>query len=392
MKPSIMRNLLITFLAFGLAMGLIFPVYAQFFVDWKEGMRGWFIFGCIIAGTSIGIVNYLLVKVVLMGKIRRIADVAQAVCENDISHECTLRSNDVIGEIVGSMNQMTANLREMIGQISGSTKQITGAVNALTNSSEDTRRRVQHQQVNTQQAAQALGEMTMMVQDVTSRALQAESAAKSADKESAQSKQIISQTINAIFALAKDVEEASVALQQLEKQSQDIGMVLEVIRGIAEQTNLLALNAAIEAARAGDAGRGFAVVADEVRNLATRTQQSTHEIQGIIEQLQQGARTTVDLMTTGRSQANKSVEQAQQAVTALATIADAIRGIVTATSEIAHAAESQQQVTEDVNRNVSSISDDAVHTAATVEELADSGNLLQQLASDLDALVARFRH
>lgn len=392
MKPSIMRNLLITFLAFGLAMGLIFPVYAQFFVDWKEGMRGWFIFGCIIAGTSIGIVNYLLVKVVLMGKIRRIADVAQAVSENDISHECTLRSNDVIGEIVGSMNQMTANLREMIGQISGSTKQITGAVNALANSSEDTRRRVQHQQVNTQQAAQALGEMTMMVQDVTSRALQAESAAKSADKESAQSKQIISQTINAIFALAKDVEEASVALQQLEKQSQDIGMVLEVIRGIAEQTNLLALNAAIEAARAGDAGRGFAVVADEVRNLATRTQQSTHEIQGIIEQLQQGARTTVDLMTTGRSQANKSVEQAQQAVTALATIADAIRGIVTATSEIAHAAESQQQVTEDVNRNVSSISDDAVHTAATVEELADSGNLLQQLASDLDALVARFRH
>ncbi len=392
MKKSILRNLLYAFLAFGLAMGLIFPVYAQFFVEWKEGMRVWFVAGCLVAGASIGICNYLLVSVVLMNKVRRIADVAQAVSENDVSQQCTLQSEDVIGEIVDSVNRMTANLREVLGQIGDSSSRLTSSIEALGNTSRDASIRVRRQQSDTEQAARALTEMTQMVHAVTQRAQEAAGAAQDADREAQGGRLIIGQTIDSIFALAEGVEQSAGALQQLEQQSQNIGMVLDVIRGIAEQTNLLALNAAIEAARAGEQGRGFAVVADEVRTLATRTQQSTHEIQGIIGQLQQGAQTTVQLMTAGRSQAQASVEQARKAGDALAAIASAVSGIVRTTGEIAAAADDQQRVTENVNRNVVSISADATATAAGVEQLAVAGGNLQQLAAQLQGLVTRFRH
>ncbi|MFU8838899.1 MAG: methyl-accepting chemotaxis protein [Thiohalomonadaceae bacterium] len=392
MKTSILRNLLYAFLALGLAMGLIFPVYAQFFVEWKEGMRNWFILGCIIAGTSIGFANYLLVSMVLMNKMRRIADVAHAVSENDISHECTLVSHDVIGEIVASVNRMTANLRHMLSQISASTQQLDSASAELTANSQDARQRVHHQQQMTEQAALALEEMMRMVENVSQRAEEAATAASSADQEAQHGQQIIGHTIEAIFALAKDVDQAAEALQQLEQQSQNIGMVLDVIRGIADQTNLLALNAAIEAARAGEAGRGFAVVADEVRTLATRTQQSTHEIQQIIELLQADAHKTVSLMSTGRSQAQNSVEQARQTDAALKQIASAVTGIVHSTGEIASAARDQLRVTDKVNQNVTSISADASATANGVESLATSSEALQKLAQQLQGVVSRFRH
>ena len=392
MKTSILRNLLYAFLALGLAMGLIFPVYAQFFVEWKEGMRNWFILGCIIAGTSIGFANYLLVSMVLMNKVRRIADVAHAVSENDISHECTLVSHDVIGEIVASVNRMTANLRHMLSQISASTQQLGSASADLAINSQDARQRVRHQQQMTEQATQALDEMMLMVENVSRRAEEAATAASGADQEARHGQQIIGQTIEAIFSLARDVDQAAEALQQLEQQSQNIGMVLDVIRGIADQTNLLALNAAIEAARAGEAGRGFAVVADEVRTLATRTQQSTHEIQQIIEQLQAGAHKTVSLMSTGRDQAQHSVEQARQADQALKQIAGAVSGIVLSTGEIADAARDQLNVTNKVNQNVASIHADAAATASGVESLAISSEALQQLAKQLQGVVSRFRH
>lgn len=392
MKKSILRNLLVAFLAFGLAMGLIFPVYAQFFVEWKEGMMMWFIVGCIIAGTSIGIFNYALVNIVLMRKLRRIADVAHAVSEGDISHKCTLESHDLIGEIVTSVNTMTANLREMIGQLNLSSAQLNQSADTLAHTSQDARQRVIQQQANTETAARSLTEITEMVQDVSQRASQAADAARVADHEAQQGKAVVAETIKAVSALTNNVEQACSSLQKLEKQSQNIGMVLEVIRGIAEQTNLLALNAAIEAARAGEAGRGFAVVADEVRTLATRTQQSTHEIHGIIDELQKEARESVQLIGDGRRQAQQSVDQGQEAVVALAAITKAVTGIAHFTSEIAAAAQSQQQVTEAVNRNVADISHDANATAAGVEELAQSGKDLQQLAKQLHHLIARFRH
>ncbi len=117
MQPSILRNLLYSFLAFGLGMGLVFPVYAQFFVDWKEGMQLWFSVGCILAGLTIGLVNYLLCKWVLLRRLSRISQVAHAISNKDLRHQCSLQSQDLVGDIIASFNQMTGNLREIVKQI-----------------------------------------------------------------------------------------------------------------------------------------------------------------------------------------------------------------------------------------------------------------------------------
>jgi methyl-accepting chemotaxis protein len=117
MKPSILRRLLFAFLFFGLGMGAVFPFFANFFVEWKPGMFGWFVVAALAAGMSVGVINYWLVNVVLLSKLRRISEVATAISRNDITHQCSVESHDTIGEIVTSFNKMAHNLRELIGQV-----------------------------------------------------------------------------------------------------------------------------------------------------------------------------------------------------------------------------------------------------------------------------------
>lgn len=391
MKSSILKQLLYSFLAFGLFMGMVFPLYAQFFVEWKEGMKLWFIVGCLIAGTSIGVINYVLVNIVLLRKVRRISDVAKAVSQNDISHQCTIESNDVIGEIVNSVNQMTENLRHMISQISDSSSHLTQSSELLQTITSETSHRVNQQQVETEQVANAMNEMSSMVQNVAHHAEQAAEAAKQADIDANKGHQVVNSTINSINTLASEVEKATTVINKLEADSENVGVVLDVIRGIAEQTNLLALNAAIEAARAGEQGRGFAVVADEVRTLASRTQESTQEIQEIIEHLQEGARNAAAAMQVGSNQTQTSVTQAGEAGAALASIASAVTNISEMTSQIANSSSEQERMSEEINNNVVNISDSAKETAISVQQTSESSNEMGQLTSKLESLIQRFK-
>ena len=189
----------------------------------------------------------------------------------------------------------------------------------------------------------------------------------------------------------EQLNNAGDTVNQLNQDSEEIGRVLEVIRSVAEQTNLLALNAAIEAARAGEAGRGFAVVADEVRNLARRVQESTGEIETIVEKLQNGARSTVEVMEQSRSSAGETREQAGQAGEALEGIAGAVGRISDMANQIASATEEQRATAEDTTQNVTRTSeaiDDLSQDVAKVSETADS---LAGMSSDLNGIVSRFR-
>jgi methyl-accepting chemotaxis protein len=187
------------------------------------------------------------------------------------------------------------------------------------------------------------------------------------------------------------VEAAEEVIRAVGKDSEEIGSVLDVIKGIAEQTNLLALNAAIEAARAGEQGRGFAVVADEVRNLANRTQESTGEIASMILRLQDGTRRAVEVMGAGRSKADANVEQARHALESLQGISKAIATISEMNTQIATAAEEQQVVAEEINRNTVSIYDVSRNTAQEAREATEIIDSLGQLATGLQEVVQQFK-
>ena len=253
------------------------------------------------------------------------------------------------------------------------------------------RQGVGRQQTETDQVATAINEMTATVQEVARNAIDAAAAANQADQEANSGKNVVGQTVSAIQLLATNVEQAADVIQKLEVDTTEIGGVLDVIKGIADQTNLLALNAAIEAARAGEQGRGFAVVADEVRTLASRTQESTEEINKMIESLQTGAKNAVSAMETGREQARTGVEQATLAGESLNAITQSVATINDMNTQIASAAEEQSKVSDEINRNVVNISQLADETASHVTEVADSSTELGRISVELKAEVEKFQ-
>ncbi|MCW8933981.1 MAG: methyl-accepting chemotaxis protein [Gammaproteobacteria bacterium] len=391
MKPSILRNILLAFLGFGIMMGIIFPFFANFFVDYKEGLHGWFVVSCLVAGVIIGLLNYYILNVVLVSKLRRIAQVSVAISNHDLSFTCDMKSDDVVGEIIDSFNNMAATLRNVVGELKTSSEQMLNGVNQICAVADSTSQGVQNQHSQTQNVEIAIERMTQIAQDVSSKAAQAAEAAAIAKEEAEKGNTVVGQTVSSIKNLASAVENASTSINRVEKESLNIGGVLDVIQGISEQTNLLALNAAIEAARAGEQGRGFAVVADEVRTLAQRTQESTKEIQTMIETLQSVSRETVEVMEKGQAQANESVVHATAAGDSLQQIKEAVKGITEINTLINDEAGSQSGVAVEINQNMHSISEIATESMNGAERTNQESQGLSNLAQNLQQLVAKFK-
>ncbi len=390
-KPSILRNLLLTFIGFGLLVGAVFPVYANFFVEWRPGRFWWFAAGCVVAGMSIGLANYAFANLVLVSKLRRISEVANAIANNDVTHDCILKSDDVIGDIATSFNRMAANLRNMIGQISHTTQELVAAADTMSATCSQTSEGVRRQQAETDRVAVTINQMAATLRGVADHTAEAAQAAGRAEQASDDGKVVITEAVVAIESLASEVAQAAAVIEKLAAESDEIGAVLDVIRGIAEQTNLLALNAAIEAARAGEQGRGFAVVADEVRTLATRTHASTQEIRAMIERLQGGTDNAVAVMTKARDQAHASERRVENVAESLAAITGAIIAMCDMNGRIAAAVGDQNAVAEEINRTVGSISDIAGVTAAGAERTATDSAALTGLAERLQNLVTKFK-
>jgi methyl-accepting chemotaxis protein len=286
---------------------------------------------------------------------------------------------------------MAANLRNMIGKISGATTQLAAAAEETSSITEETSRGVQAQQAEIDSIASAMNEMTATVQEVARNAADASSAADKADREAKSGALVATEAIGGIDSLVAEVNSASSVIRNLEQESENIGSVLDVIRGIAEQTNLLALNAAIEAARAGEQGRGFAVVADEVRTLASRTQQSTQEIQDMILRLQDGAVNAVKVMEAAQGKAQSSSDLVEKAAESLAMIAGSVSSINDMSAMIASAAEEQSSVAAEMQSNMNNIREVADRSADGAQQTAQASEELARLAAEQQALMAQFK-
>jgi methyl-accepting chemotaxis protein len=322
---------------------------------------------------------------------KQLAADLRRMAEGDFTAVPVYESNDELGDIGASAGSLRRDMGGVIAYLLNATTQMAAAAEELARTSDDARVHVSRQQSETALVATAINEMAATAHEVAKSAADTAQASHRADGESREGKAVVGRTVRAIDALAGEVENAAGVIQRLEVDTESIGRVVEVIRGIAEQTNLLALNAAIEAARAGEQGRGFAVVADEVRTLASRTQQSTREIQEMIERLQTGAKDAVAVMEKGRVQARASVEQAGTAGVSLESITQAVATINDMTAQIASAAEEQTHVTEEINRNVTQIAQAVEATAQGAEQTAAAGEELARIAAELQASVGRFR-
>jgi methyl-accepting chemotaxis protein len=323
--------------------------------------------------------------------VAKAAQVMQRIATGDLTGEISCSSNNEVTRTISGMREMRDKLRGMIAGILETTDRLTAVADEAAIIIRRTSEGALQQKADTDSVATAVTEMASTARDVAGNAAHAASAAREADDCAERGRQVVSSATGAIEDLARDVGLGAEAITAVRGESDAIVKIMDVIRNIAEQTNLLALNAAIEAARAGEQGRGFAVVAEEVRTLASRTQESTAEIQAMIERLQNGAEQAVRVMDRSQEKAATTVTEVGEAGQALADITAAVSRISGMNTQIATAAEQQGAVVEEINRNVIQISSVAEQTAASADETTRVTAQVGQLAKELHELVARFR-
>ncbi|HHQ4472457.1 methyl-accepting chemotaxis protein [Aeromonas sp. S41-2] len=336
----------------------------------------------------------LAVTVVIGNRVTRpLADAVSALNdiadgEGDLTQRLKVQSHDEIGQLATAFNRFVTRIQSVVSQVGETSNHLFSAVEKLHHLSEHYDHQMHGHSRETDQVVTAVTEMSSTAQEVAASASNAATATSDAARESDAARGVVGTAINSINRLVGEVHTASGVIEQLAQETAKIGSVVEVIRGIAEQTNLLALNAAIEAARAGEQGRGFAVVADEVRSLAGRTQQSTKEINEMLQRLQGGVKQAVDVMQASEERSQETVQEASHIATSLDSMVMAVSTINDMNIQIATAAEEQHAVSEEINKNlvaiqqiVSELTDAAVESNSTTRDLASTGDKLRKLVS-----------
>ena len=344
----------------------------------------------VLAALATVVLAWLLTQSIVR-PLKAAVQAAQDIAEGDLSKPVAVAGRDEVSQLQDALARMQDKLRETLARISGSSTQLAAAAEELNAVTEDASRGLLKQNDEIEQAATAVNEMSAAVDEVARNAVSTSEASKASNESARVGNARVGETIEAIASLSTETEATAHLVQKMADQSQDIGKVLDVIRGIAEQTNLLALNAAIEAARAGESGRGFAVVADEVRALAHRTQNSTQEIEKMVASMQDGSSQALSSMQQSSSRARSTRDLAQSAGVALGEITAAIGEMYERNLVIASAAEEQAQVAREVDRNLVNIRDLSAQSATGAHQTTASSHELARLAADLNLLVKKFR-
>lgn len=310
--------------------------------------------------------------------------------QNDLRLRVPVRSRDEVGQVAGGINGLLDYFQQLLGDIQLASERVAAAAGQMNASSSRVMQVVDRQENQTHQVATAMEEMSASIQEVASNTVQAASLSGDAQRQTSSGHRDVQDTLQAITRLNDQIQQTVEVIEELSRNTADIGQVLDMIQGVAEQTNLLALNAAIEAARAGEAGRGFAVVADEVRALAGNTRTATDNIREKMEVFQRESRRAVEQMQSCEQLALSSVERAQASGLALDSIRDSVSSIEDAGLQISTATEQQSQVAHDISENVSGLSQGITEVNQAARETADAGRQLAVLAEQLHEQARRF--
>ncbi|WP_159737889.1 methyl-accepting chemotaxis protein [Vibrio atypicus] len=311
--------------------------------------------------------------------------------DGDLSQRIEVKGSDEIAQLSEGFNGFIEKIHESMKEVASTSGALQTAADGVSSKAHTTHDNSQMQRDQTIQVVTAINQMGATISEIASNAATAAETASQASDNTQVGQNVVNKAKDAISRLASDIESTGQVVEQLASTTQDIGSILDVIRDISEQTNLLALNAAIEAARAGEQGRGFAVVADEVRNLASRTADSTEEIQKMINQLQSDAKDAVSAMEAGKAVTGEGVSSSDEAVEVLISISERIHDISDRNTQVATATEEQSTVVHTINQNIEEINAINEVTTGTAEELAAASAELKDLSVRLDRMVGSFK-
>ncbi|PML80139.1 methyl-accepting chemotaxis protein [Enterovibrio norvegicus] len=342
----------------------------------------------IIVGIILSIMVAKAIRMPIGGEPRNIENMARNIAQGDLTQDFSNKKNAT--GIYAAMGDMSTNLRDIVTQLRTSLNTLSGASNTLVDVTKDTASNSEAQANQLGQTSEAMHELTQTVDNISQNAQQASELANQADSHAHQGQTVLDQTRASIDSLVTNMGDVSEIIENLENETKNVGSILDVIRGIAEQTNLLALNAAIEAARAGEQGRGFAVVADEVRSLASRTQQSTEEIQELILRLQSESKRSVDSMRVSMKEASDTSEKANKTREALVSITESVASIRDMNNQIAVAAEEQNAVVVNINQSVDELNTLAKNTASGADTLSKEASGLTSITRSVNDIVGKF--
>lgn len=319
----------------------------------------------------------------------RINDIANG--DGNLTQRIKIKRDDEISSLANSFNLFVEQLQKMIISVSAQTKEVNSSVELLSQKSSLTLTISTDQAQFVETIVTAVNEMSAAVREVARNAMDTATEINQVNDQTIEGKRVLGLSVDQIGQLSKSVKQAVTVIEKLSENSTNIASVLDVIRGIAEQTNLLALNAAIEAARAGEQGRGFAVVADEVRTLASRTETSTQDIQKMIEKLQLGVLDAVKTIEAGAALTDSTVSLTAQTQNALDEILSSTSRVNDMSTQTATATEEQTHVSEEINRNLTELSNKTLHCHDVINETQKIAQTTQAICNDLQQEVSRFK-
>jgi methyl-accepting chemotaxis protein len=391
MNSSILARLRWSYIGFGVTVALIFPFYAQYFVEWKPGMLVWFVVGCLIAGVSIGIFSYLILKLVLLSKLKGMAEVAEQVGSGDLTATYSLESQDLIGNIADSFRQMAGNMRNMVSGISTTSGNMSDQSHAIRGLMEDLTDKLTSHHDNSRQIIGLVGALDEASDGIAQSASSAVENSRHSQASAVEGRATVQRAQEGMQRMNGAVLGLTEDIGNLAKHSQEIQSISSSIREIADQTNLLALNAAIEAARAGEAGRGFAVVADEVRKLSEKTGSATREIEKVLAQIHERISDAVEKSDNSLKEMEVGRQLSEATGSALDQIVSSIAGLSSEITNVADMASDQQTISAVVLGRIKQDESNTEEAASRAQSCLLASKDVASLSEDLTAQVSRFK-